>query len=904
MNKSENDRINKSPNRNEKSHNNSNAIRTSIDEVEKLSNVKYKKEYEISGSTNYFLLEIKNYLCEDKNNKNPLALVDSFTSEVRTEARDYLSNQFLYRNFQSYYYDDLTYLIHLDYLIPYLFIEVFPQDKLVANYQEKCSSIYFLLDGGLDILYPKNLALFLTPQDYLMYLSYLKKSNQINLLNMVIEANESDAIFKNIELSNNSQTLTNRGNLDVNKNDYHSDLKNRNNNNHSKHKNQNNSNSINNNEVEQRKAYKFCLGQINQFIKIKKDIKLQYKKFILNTLKRLRDNLNNSRKIKELFKAPSINLDKDKNLIDDKNSSSNFSKKFVKMKTMNVNSRNINFNNSLENDNYLKNLSKVHKNSLLKMNLSIKNLQNKFNIYNPSSPEIKIKSDKNKYFNSNEINIQDDTNINQTDISKSPSKDIKCKYTFEEEELLDNIQDHKIFKKENYNLVKKFVNDNYINFNTVMLKITTQDYFYKSFNNFYVLNSNHLDKKQRVINVRLRINNCDCKEIKKNIKFDDDEKNHSFNNKNNYIKLNFKIYLDKLDEKIFKLKNSNSRKKTKKNISFNDLTDDKLKTIEKNQTSNNIPECILKRLHKQDRLKEQEQESYKLRIIDDISSSEYVKKFSVLNSNIFGFFHSHYFAQNESILKNSHPETDSLNKQQPTKANNLFSNALNRRREVVPVSFDIYNENLTDSEEENEQRNMTFNKEKKIDEADPNEIKKFINKVKERNSIYKYPFEIFEFSFLKTLKKGDIIGNPNDKLKVYPVYITSKDCYILKIEKKIFEETLNEINNSNIFRAFSHFTFCPVFKDLSKVSFYKLIFKSINFKGFHKNQIVINEGDDVNDLFFVKEGSFIIKIKKSILEINEILKKLLNRSTCENEDVEQDKIIGTRCINNFLINSI
>jgi len=291
--------------------------------------------------------------------------------------------------------------------------------------------------------------------------------------------------------------------------------------------------------------------------------------------------------------------------------------------------------------------------------------------------------------------------------------------------------------------------------------------------------------------------------------------------------------------------------------------DSKANTIEDN--NENLPECLKKDKEKKIDI------TRELRIIDNMSTNDLIKKYCFSNNDIFDFFISNYSEENDSKIN--------LNTDSSHNSNHIRNNSNNNRNRCYSVNFDIFNENLSEDEDEENFEDLRS-------------IERIILKLKQRYKIIKIPFVIFEYHLIKTLKKGEIFGSLNEKCKGNPTIISRQTCFLLKIQREVFEERFTEMNKSDIFKVFTNFSCCPIFKDLSKILFYKCFFKKLKNKTIHKNEKVIFEGDSIKDLIFIREGSFLITVKKNIKEVNEIIKKLTNKITCENEAIENDKILG------------
>jgi len=761
-------------------------IEESIHDLEKL-NLNY-------FSRNKRLFSLDYHLNKNLKNKN-------LNEKQLDDIREYLFTEFNFRNISLNYNDELHFFINLEIIIPYLDLEIFSQDKLLANYQEKIPSIYFLLEGNLELLIPKPYKLEITPQDYLLYLAYLKKNKESDLVKLVIERNNYEVIQSNLILESN-----------INKNNLHS---------FSPQYNQ--LNLINESlkrENEFRNLYNFCLGQFQQFLGIKKEIKIQYRKFILETLKKYLENKTENGSVEN-------NLNYYKN--NDKSE--------ILKETYNI---------DLVKKNYGSNLSE---NSLLHNNHFNLSVTNKFHNIDKNESE-------KKYFNKNnllKIHCERENDMIKTD----NEKENKINLTLEEVEFLENIENIDIFKKENLIFIKRCIFDQFSNYNNSILKISDKDYFFNKINNFYVINEKNL-KKKRILNVRIKIKKCECKKekfIPKNVncEFKENYKKEEILEEL-FIKLNFKIDLDRLEDKIFK---------EKSNSFINNLEKEDFKQKFKASMKNDfIHGC----LSNDNEYKFEKQND--LRVICNLTSSELMKKFDFDNPSFSDFFISNYSVEND--FKNNNLEfNQKINIKNPV-SNNNFQNKYN---------FDIFNERFSEDEEEDKC-------------IETQNVEKLLCKLKEKYKIIKIPFEIFKYNLLKTIKKGEIIGNFNDKIKCYPAIISKQETFFLKIPKNLLEGKIEELNKSNLFQIFSFFSSSPIFRELNKIQFYKMFFKQLNYNQVRKSDKIINEGDFIKDLIFIHEGNFEIKIKKSILEINEIIKKLTNKKSCENEDNEQEKILG------------
>jgi len=751
------------------------------------------------------------------------------------EIREYLFEEFSYRNVSQNYNDDLNYLINIEYFLLYMNLEIFPKNHQLVNFQEKINSLYFLLEGSVDLLIPKQNKVELTPQDYLMYLSYLKKNNEEKLLKLVIETNNNEVIQSNLILEAHIKKL---GSISSSHEREILYLKHK-----SKIK-----------ENEDRNKFNFCITQLQQFISIKKQIKNQFKLFIINTLKKYLENKIKVRNRDYHISAAGINIFDNNNNQEIKITENSQEIKMVENNDSNENNQNGWFKSQKPDDNsYLE--KENANNDVINKNTKNQNSNklNKRKSFIASKPiDNPIIEDKNSV-KSNINSMQSNTNEREFDLSNNCnyfSKNTKLDLTIEDEEILENIEKQESFRKENLIFVRKCLMDHFTNFINPLIKITQKDYFYSSIYNYYVLNYANL-KKKRVLNVRIRIYQCICK---KNIKNKPD-------NDKGYFKLNFKIDLEKLEEKIFKYKPYDYDKDTKSKDSISKYSNSVNKSIKSKFTDskknliayNNdfsideFPICCLNEGKKFEK-------KFDLEIKKKITANQFTNKYSLSNLEISGFFVSNYFEEIQ------------------IKKNNLNS-------ENKFIKIDIFNEDFSDEEEEIVQDNERL-------------IEKLIKKLQERYKIIKIPYEIYEYVLVKSIKKGEIIFNLFDKIKCHPVIISKQDSYCLKISKEIFEEKLDEMNKSNVYKIFSFFSYCPIFKDLNKTLFYKLFTKRIRYKALFKNQKVIKEGDTIHELLFIREGTFILKIKKSIREINEIIKILSSTKTCHNEDIENDKSLG------------
>jgi CRP-like cAMP-binding protein len=137
---------------------------------------------------------------------------------------------------------------------------------------------------------------------------------------------------------------------------------------------------------------------------------------------------------------------------------------------------------------------------------------------------------------------------------------------------------------------------------------------------------------------------------------------------------------------------------------------------------------------------------------------------------------------------------------------------------------------------------------------------------------------LYEYNEVTTLEMGEKFGDIALDVKSQKrsaTIITIDDSYFGVLDKKLYDacvkEAVAKIRKSNINMILNSPLFnCSIANDNFERNYY------INFvnKKYHKGQYIFKEGEKPRNLYFVKEGEFEIVMKKSIAEMNEIIREL------------------------------
>lgn len=150
---------------------------------------------------------------------------------------------------------------------------------------------------------------------------------------------------------------------------------------------------------------------------------------------------------------------------------------------------------------------------------------------------------------------------------------------------------------------------------------------------------------------------------------------------------------------------------------------------------------------------------------------------------------------------------------------------------------------------------------------------------------------MINYTKIKTLKAGEIFGevalNEENKKRTATI-ITSLPTHFGWSNKDYYDHILSESKTKSIQNEVVNLLNCPIFKNHNKITFYREIYFTLQKKYVIRSELIFKEGDELKNIIFLNEGEFILKVKKSFLEINDLIRKLCG--TPINENFEHEEI--------------
>lgn len=166
-----------------------------------------------------------------------------------------------------------------------------------------------------------------------------------------------------------------------------------------------------------------------------------------------------------------------------------------------------------------------------------------------------------------------------------------------------------------------------------------------------------------------------------------------------------------------------------------------------------------------------------------------------------------------------------------------------------------------------------------------------LDKLRQDDKCNLYNLSMINYTKIKTLKAGEIFGevalNEENKKRTATI-ITSLPTHFGWSNKDYYDHILSESKTKSIQNEVVNLLNCPIFKNHNKITFYREIYFTLQKKYVIRSELIFKEGDELKNIIFLNEGEFILKVKKSFLEINDLIRKLCG--TPINENFEHEEI--------------
>ena len=199
------------------------------------------------------------------------------------------------------------------------------------------------------------------------------------------------------------------------------------------------------------------------------------------------------------------------------------------------------------------------------------------------------------------------------------------------------------------------------------------------------------------------------------------------------------------------------------------------------------------------------------------------------------------------------------------------------------------------SKEENKSSNETTNHNISFNDAQ-DYISRILPVLREKSYLEEEKKEkhfILLYHHIKTLESGETFGElalQKNKGKRTATIIAKEDCHICFLDKKVYNKTLLDINNKDLNRNLHFFLNGPIFLNYNKIYFFRNIYNLLSCQHINKGELLVKENDNFEDIYFIKEGTFEVKKRCSLLEINNLITRLGGKP--KNLSKEQDIMQG------------
>jgi len=157
------------------------------------------------------------------------------------------------------------------------------------------------------------------------------------------------------------------------------------------------------------------------------------------------------------------------------------------------------------------------------------------------------------------------------------------------------------------------------------------------------------------------------------------------------------------------------------------------------------------------------------------------------------------------------------------------------------------------------------------------------------NKFSKKIYKVWIFTSVTSLKCGDKFGEKalltNSKGRTATI-ITNQDTHLGTLNRESYNRCLRDvyekIKNKNIFFLLS----TPIFRYINHRLFEKNNYNNFICEKVKKNTIIFQENSPLNSIYFLKEGEYEVKMRKSLTEINELIVKLGGKLNHQKEEAD------------------
>jgi CRP-like cAMP-binding protein len=148
---------------------------------------------------------------------------------------------------------------------------------------------------------------------------------------------------------------------------------------------------------------------------------------------------------------------------------------------------------------------------------------------------------------------------------------------------------------------------------------------------------------------------------------------------------------------------------------------------------------------------------------------------------------------------------------------------------------------------------------------------------------------VFIYTYIKDYEKGDKFGEialQNISGKRAAALITVEDCHFGILDKPSFDQCLNQIYDKMKKGNINLLMTTKIFYGWNKNLFIRHIYEFFSYHKVSRNHVLLQENEENSFVYFLKEGEFEFKTKRSLVEINNIVKSLGGVNVNEKRELE------------------
>jgi CRP-like cAMP-binding protein len=136
---------------------------------------------------------------------------------------------------------------------------------------------------------------------------------------------------------------------------------------------------------------------------------------------------------------------------------------------------------------------------------------------------------------------------------------------------------------------------------------------------------------------------------------------------------------------------------------------------------------------------------------------------------------------------------------------------------------------------------------------------------------------IYVYHHVHNLESGSKFGElalQKPSLKRTATILTMDDCHLAIYTKKFFDDWFLKLNDSYIKGQINFFATLQIFSHMNKALFQRHYFYLFSKMSITRGDKIIIEGDDTEYIYFLREGDYELSLKRSIVELTDMVEML------------------------------